>query len=383
MITKLRLENFKSYQDETFTFDDSRLHGLVGQNSSGKSSVLQALYCLGGLIDSPSSEVFRQALEPGQLLSRGQNKMRLCCFGLWGDLNDQQEQNWKLCYHWNQDSDYISWRINGEASINLPEEAPRALPDAICVSLANVIHLKLIDSNLAKPAYSNDLVPRMAFDGSGLGPTLDYLSREKPDAFEKLETLLKRIVPGVERIRIKRARVPVNRQRSVEIDGKSIFYEESQELIGQEVWLDMKSGKAIQAQSISEGTLLAIGLLTVLLTPESPKLVLLDDIEQGLHPRAQRELMAVLQEIVASDSDLQIIFTTHSPYIIDELEPSQVHVLNIEESGFTRSKRLDEHPDIEWAKNTLTTGEFWGAEGEEWIADKTEEVEKPEKAAVE
>ncbi|XZN92037.1 MAG: hypothetical protein ACM65M_03935 [Microcoleus sp.] len=32
----------------------------------------------------------------------------------------------------------------------------------------------------------------------------------------------------------------------------------------------------------------------------------------------------------------------------------------------TRCKRLDEHPDVEWAKQTLTTGEFWDAEGEDW-----------------
>jgi hypothetical protein len=28
---------------------------------------------------------------------------------------------------------------------------------------------------------------------------------------------------------------------------------------------------------------------------------------------------------------------------------------------------LDEHPDVEWAKQTLTTGEFWDAEGEDWV----------------
>jgi hypothetical protein len=28
---------------------------------------------------------------------------------------------------------------------------------------------------------------------------------------------------------------------------------------------------------------------------------------------------------------------------------------------------LDKHPDVEWAKQTLTTGEFWDAEGEDWV----------------
>jgi hypothetical protein len=51
------------------------------------------------------------------------------------------------------------------------------------------------------------------------------------------------------------------------------------------------------------------------------------------------------------------------------IEPSQVHVLSNSKSRCTRGKRLDEHPDAEWAKQTLTTGEFWNAEGEDWVVD--------------
>ncbi|MCC3406572.1 MAG: AAA family ATPase [Microcoleus sp. PH2017_10_PVI_O_A] len=159
----------------------------------------------------------------------------------------------------------------------------------------------------------------------------------------------------------------VNRQRLIEVDGKSISYEESQEITGQEVVLDMNTGKRIRAHAISEGTMLALGLLTVLINPTQPNLVLLDDVEQGLHPKAQRELIAVFKEIIQENSNLQIIFSTHSPYLVDELTPSQVHVLSNNNSGVTRCKRLDEHPDVEWAKQTLTTGEFWDAEGEDWV----------------
>ena len=103
------------------------------------------------------------------------------------------------------------------------------------------------------------------------------------------------------------------------------------------------------------------------MNPTLPNLVLLDDVEQGLHPKAQRELMTVFKEIIQANKNLQIIVSTHSPYIVDELTPAQVHVLSHQPSGFTRSKRLDEHPDIELAQHTLTTGEFWDAEGEDWI----------------
>jgi predicted ATP-binding protein involved in virulence len=98
-----------------------------------------------------------------------------------------------------------------------------------------------------------------------------------------------------------------------------------------------------------------------------PNLVLLDDVEQGLHSTAQRELIDVFKEIIQANPNLQIIFSTHSPYIVDELRHSQVHVLSNTNSGFTLAKRLDEHPDVEWAKQTLTTGEFWDSVGEDWV----------------
>jgi predicted ATPase len=48
--------------------------------------------------------------------------------------------------------------------------------------------------------------------------------------------------------------------------------------------------------------------------------VLIDEIETSLHPRAQRRLMRDLAR-VAREQELQIILTTHSPYVLDELPP--------------------------------------------------------------
>jgi predicted ATP-dependent endonuclease of OLD family len=42
MLETLKLHNFKSYRDIQISFDSSRLHVIIGQNSSGKTSILQA-----------------------------------------------------------------------------------------------------------------------------------------------------------------------------------------------------------------------------------------------------------------------------------------------------------------------------------------------------
>lgn len=96
-----------------------------------------------------------------------------------------------------------------------------------------------------------------------------------------------------------------------------------------------------------------------LLRAELPRygLVLIDEIESSLHPRAQRRLVRDLAE-AARLQECQIIITTHSPYVLEELPLSaRIHIL---ESGqvkqivtgvsphFAMTKMDDErHPDCE------------------------------------
>ncbi|MEH2409127.1 AAA family ATPase [Nostoc sp.] len=370
MLEKVILHNFKSHKSTELNFDGSRLHALVGKNSAGKTTVLQALHNLSTLADSSFAKIFQYERSPQFITTIGEKHLSVTASGFWGYNN---RQNWQASYSWKQENNdswhpTASWNIDGklgdlEGWSSSLSDSPYPIPQ----SLKYAVYLKLVASNLAKAAYSEKITPRVEFDGSGLAPTLDFLRNEAPDKFKLIEETLSRIVPNVRKIGIKRAKVPVIRKRLIEVDGKSISYEENQDMTGQEVILDMNTDKRIPAHAISEGTMLTLGLLTVLMNPTQPNLFFLDDVEQGLHPKAQRELMTVFKEIIQYNPNLQIIFSTHSPYIIDELVPSQVHILNNSNSGFTISKRLDEHPDVEWAKQTLTTGEFWDAEGEEWV----------------
>ena len=375
MINTVELHNFKSHHDTKISFDDSRLHALVGQNSSGKTSVLQALYYLTHVNNYSNNffdQVFVRHCSPDYIATVGQESMSVGSTGC--SVISEKLINWHVHFdfnklrldgHWQSRCGFEWKHISediydsikyGNISSNLPQDFKFA------------VHLKLAAPNLAKATYSEEIVPQMEFDGTGLAPTLDYLRNEAPENFQVLQDKLKRVVPGVIKIGIRRAKVVINRQQVIAVKGKTIPYDEPQEMVGQEVILDMNTGERIPGHALSEGTILTLGLLTVLQNPKKPSLLLLDDVEQGLHPKAQRDLMTVFKEIIHDNPELQIIFSTHSPYIVDELEPSQVHVLSNNNAGFTRCKRLDEHPDIEWAKKTLTTGEFWGAEGEDWVA---------------
>jgi predicted ATPase len=62
--------------------------------------------------------------------------------------------------------------------------------------------------------------------------------------------------------------------------------------------------------------------ITELLQAQLPKygLILIDEIESSLHPRAQRRLIRDLAE-ECRQREFQLIITTHSPYVLEELPP--------------------------------------------------------------
>jgi len=66
------------------------------------------------------------------------------------------------------------------------------------------------------------------------------------------------------------------------------------------------------------GELTTAELLQFSFTQDS--IILIGEIESSLHPRAQRRLVRELAE-QCKLLDLQIIITTHFPYVLDELPP--------------------------------------------------------------
>jgi hypothetical protein len=65
--------------------------------------------------------------------------------------------------------------------------------------------------------------------------------------------------------------------------------------------------------------------------PQPYSLLLIDEIESSLHPRAQRRLIRDLAD-KCRQLDLQIILTTHSPYILEELPlDGRLYIINDDE----------------------------------------------------
>ena len=179
MLEKVILHNFKSHKSTELNFDSSRLHGLVGKNSAGKTSVLQALHNLSRLAASPFKSIFQNDKSPQFITTIGETDMSVTASGFWGYNN---RQNWQAAYNWQHKSpDYwhptASWKLDeNENSVEGWLSSLSESPNAIRNSLQYAVYLKLAASNLAKPAYSDEVTTRVEFDGSGLAPHFRFFA---------------------------------------------------------------------------------------------------------------------------------------------------------------------------------------------------------------
>jgi predicted ATPase len=109
----------------------------------------------------------------------------------------------------------------------------------------------------------------------------------------------------------------------------------------------MRGAAGVNADAVGEGTLLALGLLTVIQGPRRAELVLLDDVELALHPAAQEQLVGVLRKLQKDDPELQIVATSHSPFILNFVDPAEVRITALGPDGAAVCEELVHHPQFD------------------------------------
>lgn len=242
-------------------------------------------------------------------------------------------------------------------------------PEFTSLGLDSVALLRLSVSELAEEHYSDDQNPRVEHDGTGLASVLQELQNARDGRFERIEADLQKVVPGARRIRTTRAKIVRREKIKITIDGQDSWSDQEKTYIGAGIEVEWGNVGWVPARHLSEGTLLALGLCTVL-HHRPPSLLLLDDLDKALHPKAQRELVQLLRTILAGNDQLQILATTHSPFVVDEFAPEDVLVVASLDGNSSQVRRLSEHPKANDKKQYLETGEFWSAVGERWAAEK-------------
>ncbi len=120
--------------------------------------------------------------------------------------------------------------------------------------------------------------------------------------------------------------------------------------------LEESGGRQIPATRLSDGTLRYLSLPAILLDPEPPPLIAIEEPELGLHP----DIMPHIAELLGDASErTQLVVTTHSRMLVDALSEKPESVVVCEkENGESRLRRLEGPSLTDWL-NRYTLGDLW------------------------
>ena len=184
------------------------------------------------------------------------------------------------------------------------------------------------DGRLLKPA------------GENIASVIGHLERTAPAAVAVIQEYLQTVVPmvhGVERRAI----------------GPMETLEFRQEMAG------AKHPWRFLAQNMSDGTLRALGVLTALFQGNqdySPTVIGIEEPETALHPAASAALREALQR---ASEQTQVIVTSHSPDLLDDLSLSADALLAVASvGGETRIAALDVASRTALRDQLFTAGEL-------------------------
>jgi len=182
--------------------------------------------------------------------------------------------------------------------------------------------------------------------GEHLAPVLANLRRADPEKFAKVVARIKRLFPTVTDIAIRGPRTWGWQEISlIEGDGRNVSF---------------------NSQQMSDGVLRLLAICTFLYADKVPQVLMFEEPENGIHPQLIGEVIQILRELTLRKppSECQVLFTTHSPYVLDELydHPDQVYVM---ERGRPQQGaslyRLSDRQDVDLVKALFkhSLGEAW------------------------
>ncbi len=122
--------------------------------------------------------------------------------------------------------------------------------------------------------------------------------------------------------------------------------------------------KPFTQQQMSDGTLKLFCYMLLLRNPEAVPFVCIEEPENGLYHALLPFLVNEFREhTVTRGKASQVFVTTHQPYLVDELEPEEVWVLEKQENGFAKITRADQFRFVQGMKDEgLPLGSLWYSE---------------------
>jgi hypothetical protein len=353
MLVELELRDFKSFADQRVPFSPLTL--LVGANGSGKSNLLDALLLLQGLArDLPLADVLRGRSEGGRPVWPGIR-------GGSGELVRKGAVTAGLRSVWRRGGGPLTHALGCSGG-----DAPRVEHEVLDLGDGAPLRLQ------AAPAATRSALGQLTA-GPGVPPAAlearDWLVAALRGALflDITPAQMRGYAPrGADFVGLSGERVSsVAWEICQNADAKADLVDWLSELCAPELddidfsttdlgdvmlVLVERGGRRIPARSLSDGTLRFLGELIALRTAPPGSLLLMEEIENGLHP-TRAHLLVEAMEAATQTRGVQVIATTHSPLVLNALSREALReavlVARPPGSAGTQARRLGELPGFD------------------------------------
>jgi len=293
----------------------TKLHALIGPNDSGKSLILKTIAATVDTASRRSAGIIDTAV-PGRVVRlttpNGAYRVQLASSGEW-----MEEQS---------DGSLILYRSEPVMDSPLDKELESAV---------------VVDFDAQKLRATSELLPEekhigfLQSRGAGLPGIYDSILNAGDRSFYEISDALAALFPTVKRLRLSAVS---STHKQIEIE--------------------LLSGERIPASSLSEGILYYLAYAALQYLRPTP-ILLIEEPENGLHPARIREVMGMLRQITEAPDGPQIVMATHSPLVINELQPEEVSVVTRTVAEGTKVTCIKDTRFFKERSEVLTLGELW------------------------
>ncbi len=388
MIKKLRLKNWKSFDDSVLYIDPLTI--LIGMNASGKSNVIDALIFINriaggiGIFEAISGDASLNALRGGMdwvckkntniftiemvmeykeieyeysitietatvkalvkeeklYQKNGNNNIRLFST----TLRDHELLNIPTYYSTGKQGKGQNFELSRTVSIlyqtktlHLKKKEISEIADHLLSLMSGIFVLNPIPDHMR--GYS-PLAEKLITDGSNIAGVLAALNDvKKKKILNKLTAYLKNI-PERDIISV-----------WTEYVGK---FKTDAMLYCKEGWNE-EDDCVVDARGMSDGTLRFLAIVTAMLINESNKLIVIEEADNGLHPSRAEILLNMLREL-GSEQNIDVIITTHNPALLNAAGTSMIPFITVAHRDDNGQSKLTLLEDIEKLPKLLSSG---------------------------
>lgn len=386
MIKSVKLRNWKSYEESILYIDSLMI--VIGANSSGKSNAVDALIFLSriaggaGIFQAIGGDVSLSALRGGMdwVCRKGTNsftlevvmeyeendyeyvitvetgtaralvteeKLNLCGRNqrlFYTNLQDRELLSIPTYFYTGKPGKRQNFDLNRNTSIlyqsktlQLRNKETANIISELAKQLSGIFVLDPIPNHMRDYAA---LAEKLSSDGSNIAGVLAALNDEQREKVQKKLTSYLRKIP-------EKDIEDVWTERIGKFNTDAMLY-------CKEAWQE-NDECIVDARGMSDGTLRFLAIMTALLTNEANRLIVIEEVDNGLHPSRARILLNMLKEL-GNEKKADVLITTHNPALLDAAGTSMIPFITVahrDDRGQSHLKLLE---DIRELPKMISTG---------------------------